>query len=216
MTPTIAYMTSGLVFGLSAGLSPGPLLTLVIAETLRHGIRSGIMISMAPLLTDLPIVGVTVFLLSRLADIQPLLGCISIVGAAFLAYLGFESLAFKGVALDPSPAKPKSIRKGVVANFLNPSPYLFWFSIGGPLMVKALGSGTMPAAGFIAAFYLLLVGSKVVLAVIVGKSRRFLKSTHYVYTVRLLGLALFAFSVLFLWDGLKLTGIVSGAVSGYH
>ena len=65
----------------------------------------------------------------------------------------------------------------------------------------------MPAAGFIFGFYLLLVGAKVFLAVIVGKSRRFLKSAHYVMTIRSLGIVLFGFAVMFLRDGLTFLGM---------
>ena len=36
-----AIVLSGLVVGLSAGASPGPLLSLVISETLNHGTRAG-------------------------------------------------------------------------------------------------------------------------------------------------------------------------------
>lgn len=36
-----AYLVSGIVFGLSSGLAPGPLLTLVLTETLRHGKKGG-------------------------------------------------------------------------------------------------------------------------------------------------------------------------------
>ena len=46
----------GVVFGLAAGLMPGPLLALVIQQTLRHGPGEGIKVAAAPLLTDLPIV----------------------------------------------------------------------------------------------------------------------------------------------------------------
>ncbi|MBT4876955.1 MAG: LysE family translocator, partial [Desulfobacula sp.] len=45
----IHYLTIGMVLGLSAGLAPGPLLTLVISETLLHDIRAGIKVAMAPL-----------------------------------------------------------------------------------------------------------------------------------------------------------------------
>ncbi len=141
MTRDVTFLLSGIAFGLSAGLSPGPLLTLVISETLKHGIHNGIKVAVAPLLTDLPIVAMAVFLLSHLADVKPLIGAISLVGAVFLLYLGYESLVFKGVELDTAPVRPKSFQKGIAANFLNPSPYLFWMSIGGPMMVKAMDIG---------------------------------------------------------------------------
>ena len=61
-----SFLFSGVVFGLSAGLSPGPLLTLVISETLKHNAKEGIKVSIAPILTDLPIVMITILVLSRL------------------------------------------------------------------------------------------------------------------------------------------------------
>lgn len=208
MAQDITFLLSGVTFGLSAGLSPGPLLTLVISETLKHGTRAGIKVAVAPLLTDLPIVGISVLLLSHLADAEPVLGVISLVGAVALAWLGFESVLFKGVVVENSRLKPKSVQKGLVANFLNPSPYLFWLSIGGPLMIKAFDKGMMPVLWFVGSFYLFLVGTKVILAVIVGNSRKFLKSTGYIYTVRVLGIILFGFMVMFLRDGLKFLGVI--------
>ena len=207
-----SFLFSGVVFGLSAGLSPGPLLTLVISETLKHDIKEGIKVSIAPVLTDLPIVMFTILVLSRLSNILPLLGVVSLLGSAFLIYLGYEGISFKGVDIDLEEAKPQSIRKGVIANFLNPAPYLFWFTIGAPLVLKALHLGIFPASAFILGFYVFLVGSKVLVAVVVGKSRFFLKSRNYIYTIRLLGIILLVFAVLFIKDGLELFGIIGQAI----
>jgi threonine/homoserine/homoserine lactone efflux protein len=51
----IAAVATGLVLGLSCGLAPGPLMALVLAQSLRHGAREGCKIALAPLLTDMPI-----------------------------------------------------------------------------------------------------------------------------------------------------------------
>ena len=133
----MTFLLSGVVFGLSAGLTPGPLLTLVVSETLRHGTKEGTKVSIAPLLTDLPIVSFTLFILSRMSDIQPVIGGIFLLGSLFLVYLGYENLSFKGIDFDLEHIKPQSLKKGVVANFLNPHPYLFWLSIGAPMVLKA-------------------------------------------------------------------------------
>lgn len=207
MKSQLTFLISGVILGLSGGLTPGPLLTLVISETLKHGIKEGIKISLAPLLTDLPIVFVAVYALSRLTDIGPLLGIIAICGAAFLIYLGYESLSFKGADLAVDQVRPQSLKKGVIANFLNPSPYLFWFSIGAPIILKASRISLSSAILFVFGFYLLLIGSKIVVAVLTGKSRQFLKSGRYVYTIRFLGILLLLFALLFLWDGLLYLGI---------
>jgi threonine/homoserine/homoserine lactone efflux protein len=208
MAPEITFLFSGVVFGLSGGLSPGPLLTLVISETLIHGAREGVKVSIAPLLTDLPIVVFTLVILSRLADILPLLGVISLLGGGFLLYLSYESLSFKGVEIDVEQIKPQSIKKGVMVNFLNPSPYMFWFTIGAPLVLKAFNISLLVAMLFILGFYLFLVGSKVLVAIVVGRSRFFLKSRNYIYTVRFLGIILLVFAVFFLKDSLKFFGII--------
>jgi threonine/homoserine/homoserine lactone efflux protein len=179
----------------------------VISETLKHGIRDGVKISLAPLITDLPIILVAVLLLSRLANVHFLLGLISLCGAAFLVYLGFESISFRGADLSAVSVNPQSLKKGIVANFLNPSPYLFWFSIGAPMVIKAADVSLLAAIFFIAGFYILLVGSKVIVAVLVGKSRQFLKSNRYIYTIRLLGVVLLFFALVFLRDGLGYLGV---------
>lgn len=201
-------MFSGVIFGLSGGLTPGPLLTLVISETLKHDVKEGIKVAIAPLLTDLPIVLITIVVLSRLENILPLLGVVSLLGSAFLTYLAYESISFKGVDIDLEQERPQSMRKGVIVNFLNPSPYMFWFTIGAPLVLKALNIGVFSAFLFVFGFYVFLVGSKVVVAVVVGKSRFFLKSRNYIYTVRFLGIILLVFAGLFLKDSLELFGVI--------
>jgi threonine/homoserine/homoserine lactone efflux protein len=199
--PEFTFLISGVVFGLSSGLIPGPLLTLVISETLKHGIREGIKISIVTLLSDLPIVLVTILILPRLSDIRPALGIISILGTIFLFYLAFESLSFRGSDID-SEAKPQSVKKGLITNLLNPNPYIFWLSIGAPTVVKAMDIGLLSASLFIFSFYFSLVGSKILVAFVTGRSRHFLKSGNFIYTIRALGLVLLIFAALFLKNAL--------------
>jgi len=205
MASELSFLISGIIFGLSSGLIPGPLLTLVISETLKHGIREGIKISIVPLLSDLPIVLVTILILTRLSDIRPALGIISILGAIFLVYLAVESLSFKGSDID-TETKPQSLKKGLITNLLNPNPYIFWLSIGAPTTVKAMDIGLLSASLFILSFYFSLVGSKIMVAFVTGRSRHFLKSRNFIYTIRVLGLVLLIFAALFLKNGLGYFG----------
>ena len=199
------FLILGIIFGISSGLIPGPLLTLVISETLKHGIREGIKVSIVPLLSDLPIVLVTILILTRLSDIRPALGIISILGSIFLVYLAIESLSFKGSDID-TETKPQSLKKGLITNLLNPNPYIFWLSIGAPTVVKAMDIGLLSASLFILSFYFSLVGSKIMVAFVTGRSRHFLKSRNFIYTIRALGLVLLIFAALFLKNGLGYFG----------
>lgn len=201
------YLISGTVFGLSAGFSPGPLTALVISETLKHNAAEGAKIAMAPLITDLPIIVAGVWAVSLAAGASWALGLIALVGGGYLARLGWESLRFRGVSGETETVPPRSFRRGVIANLLNPNPYLFWGTVGGPLLAQALTHSPAAAALFLVPFYGLLVGVKVGIAGVVGRSRRFLKSRVYVWINRGLGMVLWVFAALFLWEGIqRLTG----------
>ncbi len=204
----IHYLTIGTILGLSAGFAPGPLLTLVISETLQHDIKSGFKVAIAPIISDLPIIILTLFVLEKLSNFHSILGVISLLGGCFILFMGYEGVSTKGVALDFQEIKSKSLIKGVLANVLSPHPYLFWLSVGAPIMTKAMGQHISLALTFISSFYVFLVGSKIVLAVLVGKSKSFLRGKTYLYIMRFLGVVLCLLATLLFRDGLKLLEIL--------
>jgi len=73
----IGFLTIGLILGLSAGIAPGPLLTLVISETLRHDVKAGIRVALAPIITDAPVIILTILLSASLSEFNVILGGIS-------------------------------------------------------------------------------------------------------------------------------------------
>jgi threonine/homoserine/homoserine lactone efflux protein len=204
-----AAFVSGAVLGLSAGWSPGPLLTLVLTETLRSGIGAGIRIAAAPLITDTPIILVALLLMPRLNASLQAMGVITLAGAVFITWMAAESMAFNGRATEAPPVPAASIWRGVLANALNPSPYLFWFTVGGSLVLRTADQNRAAAAVFILVFYTGLVGSKMLLALVVGRYRRFLQSGVYVWTLRLLGCVLLVFAGRLLWDAAGFFGWVA-------
>lgn len=207
MAIDFTYIFTGFLLGLS-GLIPGPLFTLVVSETLKHGIKEGIKVSASPLITDLPIILITILILSRLSDTNDVLGVIAFIGSIFLIYMAFESFSFKGITSETTNQRSKSMRKGIIANLLNPSPYIFWFTIGTPTIVRASKEGFLNTLLFLFVFYFVLVGSKIVIAVITGKSKDFLNSRYYIYLIRFLGVVLFLFSLLFIKTGLSYFHII--------
>lgn len=207
MPSELTFIISGFLLGLS-GLIPGPLFTLVVSETLKYGIKEGIKVSFSPLITDLPIIVITILAFSRLSGIDHLLGIIAFTGSAFLMYLTFESFSFKGSEAVSDSGKSHSMKKGIIANLLNPSPYIFWFSIGAPTVVRAYGEGLMQASLFVITLYLTLVGSKVIIAIITGKSKNFLSSRYYIYLIRFLGIVMLGFAIFFLQSGLQYFNVI--------
>lgn len=197
------FISAGVLLGLSSGLSPGPLLTLVLTQTIRHNRAEGIKVALSPLITDLPIILITVLILGRLARFDIFLAIISFVGAIFLAYLGVESLRSKELNLDVKDSKSGSLKKGIIANFLNPSPYLFWTTVGTPLLLKAYKTDLLASILFMLLFYVCLTGSKVLVAFLADRSKQFINQKVYLILMRILGIALLIFSLIFLYDGVK-------------
>lgn len=197
------FISAGVLLGLTSGISPGPLLTLVLTQTIRHNRAEGIKVALSPLITDFPIILITVLILGRLAQFDIFLAIISFIGAIFLAYLGVESLRTRELNFDVKDSKSGSLKKGIIANLLNPSPYLFWATVGTPLMFKAYKTDLLTSIFFMVSFYVFLIGSKIVVAFLVDRSKQFINKRIYLILMRILGVALLIFSLIFLYDGFK-------------
>jgi len=165
---TALMFLSGMVMGLSGGLAPGPLTTLVVSQTLMYGRLEGMKAAFAPLVTDAPIILACMWILNRLAGTGWFLGSLSLLGAALLAYYGVECFRFQTAKAQREMKDPRSLWKGIWVNLLNPHPYLFWSTVGGPLMVRSFPDGWQPSACFLIGFYGSLVGAKLLMAAVSG------------------------------------------------
>jgi threonine/homoserine/homoserine lactone efflux protein len=204
----ITFLVTGSILGLSAGFAPGPLLVLVISETLQHDLKAGMKVALAPVLTDLPIIIFSLLVLVKLSRFHNILAIISILGAFFILYLGIKNIKIKGVHIDKETSPQRSLQKGILVNALSPHPYLFWLTVGGPTTIKAMDLGLLTACAFVLCFYILLVGSKIILALLVGRSRSYLQGNTYIYTMRMLGLVLILLAGFLFQDGLHLLRVI--------
>ncbi|MFC1729717.1 LysE family translocator [candidate division KSB1 bacterium] len=191
------YLFTGLLLGLTAGISPGPLQTLLISETIQHSRKAGILIALAPLISDLPIILIAIFIIQRLSKIDMAMGFISIAGSLYLLYLAYQSFRYKEVLHISDKAEIKSLKKGVAANFLNPHPYLFWSTVGAPTIITALGLNIVAPVFFIFGFYVMLIGTLITTALLIDKTKTFIKKHIYLWIIRFLGIILVFLAILF-------------------
>ncbi|MDZ7723022.1 MAG: LysE family translocator [candidate division KSB1 bacterium] len=198
------FLITGIVLGLSAGTSPGPLFALVVSESLRGTTADGIKVALSPLITDAPIILLCYFLLRQIQDLPLLLGVISCIGGVYVLYLGIQSLRVQPAAFKVSGRRrTAALWKGVVTNAASPHPYLFWISVGTPLMMRALETGALHIVLFLAGFYVCLVGAKTILAVVSGQSKRFLNESILVHVNRVMGVILIVFSLLLFYQAFR-------------
>lgn len=181
----LSYFLEGIALGFGSGVAPGPMFALVLSAALRGGFRNGAVVAMAPLITDIPIVMLCLTVVSQLSD--DVVRGLTLAGAAVLTWYAYEaardaltsSLSDVRGQAEHAPSARRSLRQGVTANFLNPSPWLFWIGVGGPLVTRAWEAAPANAVAFVVPFYVLLVGSKVVLAWAVGAGRGRLSDRGY-------------------------------------
>lgn len=201
---TLAFAAAGAAMGLSAGFAPGPLLTLVLSQTLTHGPAEGVKVALAPLVTDAPIVLAAWLLLSRFSGSPTVLGVLSLAGACLLVRYGWDCLAAPPPDAAAPARAPRSLLRGVAANFANAHPYLFWTAVGVPMLLDAAKTGPQAVVVFLAVFYAAIVGAKTAAALVAGRFRRFLGSRSYRLLMAVLGLSLFYYAASFARHGLSL------------
>jgi threonine/homoserine/homoserine lactone efflux protein len=197
-------LLAGVALGAAAGFSPGPLLALVISATVQRGFGAGTRVAMAPLVTDAPIIAVTALAVGLLTE--GVLTGLAVGGAAYLFWLGTRTvLHSRSVAL-PGPGQAvagRDLRRGVIANLLNPHPWLFWVTVGVPILVTAWDRSPIDGIVFLAGFYVLLVGSKVAIAALVAAGRRRMTPRWYRLAVLASGIILLLAGLLLLWEALS-------------
>ncbi|MEA2110283.1 MAG: LysE family translocator [Pseudomonadota bacterium] len=204
----LTSLGSGLVFGLTAGISPGPLLALVISETIRDGFKAGLQVAMAPLISDLPIILISILILSKLSRSTPVLGIITLAGAIFIAYLAYECFHTATLNQQPEESNTGSLIKGIISNLLNPHPYIFWLTIGGPILLAPGKNHWITGGLFLVAFYFCLVGAKIGIAALIAGCQAGFSATIYRRINYILGTILVIFALIFLYNGLQYLRII--------
>ncbi len=198
--------------GLAAGVSPGPLLTLVVQATLARGFPAGLRVALAPLLTDIPVILIALLALDQ-APAHWLAG-LSVIGGVFVVVMGVSTWREEPpvlVATDDGgapvaaivPARSRDLWRGALVNFLSPHPWLTWATVLGPQLVVLWRRDRALAGGFLVLFYTLLVGCKIVIAGLVARGRKHLRPRGYRLALRACALLLLGFGTLLVAHGLN-------------
>jgi len=182
---------TGLTLGLTAGLKPGPLGIFVIHQTMTKGSKDGFIASLAPWISDGPIILLSLFLTVALKDLTWFVSLISLAGSLYLISIAVKILKAPH-SINPSKGGGSSSLLGAVkVNLLNPSPYIFWLTIGGGIISKGtLLEGVL----FIAAALGTLSMTKFTVAVLMQRLGKRFNPKIYSLVLRALSLPLFLFS----------------------
>ncbi len=196
------YLMTGVTYAFAAAVQPGPFQAYLVSSVLTFGWRRTLPAVFAPILSDVPIICLVLFVLTR---VPPLFAnALRIAGGLFLLYLAagaFEAFRHYAPAL---PSRTGSARRtfleAATVNVLNPNPYLGWSLVMGPAVLGAWRVSPSYGVALVVAFYLtMFVFTGVMLLAFAGA--RTLGPRLGRALVGLSAVALAAFGMYQLWNG---------------
>jgi len=165
----LTYILQGLTLGFAAGAQPGPFQTYLITQSLANGWRKTIIAAFAPLVSDGPIILITLLLLKQLP--KSLQRGLYIAGGLFILYLAWNSFkqwqAFDESTEDSSQNQ-QGLWKAAMMNLISPGPYIFWSLVSGPIFLRGLSESPSKGIGFMAGFYGMMILLNVIVIVVIG------------------------------------------------
>jgi len=196
----IGLIIAGVSLGIIEGIKPGPLLTMVIRETLSGGIRAGARTAAAPIFTDGPLIIISLFAANWFASNSIVLAVISILGSFFLMKMGVECFSINPPTIqDNNYDYTTSFKRGILTNLLNPNVYIFWFLIGGPLMARAAIKEPLAPIGYAISFLVAHTVVNIMIAYFFDRTRGQNSNSYYKISLSICGFAMILFSVGFLF-----------------
>ncbi len=199
-----AYLIQGIVYGFAAAVQPGPFQTYIISQTLRNGWRKTLPAALAPLISDGPILILTLAVLSRLPvwleRFLYIAGGVFILYLAFGAFVAWRDFDEAKIVTTASTGRQSAVRAAMM-NALSPGPYLYWSLVTGPILLTGWRQAPGIGLGFLLSFYATMVLSLGGIILVFGTAQQFGPKVNRV----LLGvsaIALAGFGMYQLWLGL--------------
>ena len=208
VTSASALILAAITLGIIEGVKPGPLMAVVISETMIHNWKSGLKVALVPLITDGPVILLSVILYELLTINAIAQAIIGFMGSLILIWLGIDCFKKSKIKFDESPKESHSFKKGIITNLTNPNMYLYWVLIGAPFLLEAYSINTSYPFLFIGGFFAAFIVLKMSIAILVDKSKDFLNTSGYKRMLQFSGIALFVFSGMFLFDALSILEVI--------
>lgn len=175
MFPTIVLPAISL--GLSATSIPGPLQAYLLNITLNYGWRRGLLVIFSPLITDGPIIFITVFVLQQVPEWA--IQLIRFGGGFLLLWIawgawqqlksGAEFTASDTTVTKGTISPAKVLGTAAAMNVFSPGPYLFWSTVTGPLLLEALEISVWAGFAMLLGFYGTFLGGMAVLVILFNR-----------------------------------------------
>jgi len=201
-------LTTGFLIGLGIAVTPGPILLLIISETLRRGYRAGLLVIMSPITVDLCFMVPLALTIQTLLTSKPFQIVIGLAGGAYLTWLGYTTLRtaitknranLNQIKMDTKSFRSTfdSYKKGVAVHFLNPFAYAFWITIGGLMLTRGFQYGILGPMAFLVGMYFGIIIIELAWVYFSSKGKLIFNQTAYKILLAISGLILIGFGAYF-------------------
>jgi threonine/homoserine/homoserine lactone efflux protein len=144
----VVMFLSSLLIAYSGALMPGPMLTVVVAETPRQGARAGPLVVLGHAILELTLLVLLVIGLGPVLEHEGVQAVLQIAGGLMLVWTAaamIVALARHRVSVDweggADGGKARAVFMGIVSSLANPYWTIWWVTIGLGLLTKAYALG---------------------------------------------------------------------------
>ena len=155
----LPYLIFGITYGFAAAAQPGQFQAYVVSQSLANGWRRTFPVAFAPILSDMPIVPLAMFILANVPTL--LIHLLQLAGGLFLLYLAAGAVTacrnYRSPDAAPASSAQQTVIKAAVVNLLNPNPYIGWALVMGPLLLKAWREAPANGIALVVSFYVTMI-----------------------------------------------------------
>lgn len=184
-------VSAAIVLGFAAAVSPGPLLALLISETIKYGKKEGVAVSVSPLFTDFPIFIFSYFAVYRqIYSIYQLFEILYIIGGIVLIYFGYKNIKYHYKTFNHVKTEKGIVSafvKGFIINLFNPYTYIFWFGVA----INFFSEDFFHTFIFFISFFIAFLITEFTIIIFVDKSKKFVDKNIYTAIIKFVGLVFF-------------------------
>ncbi|MBQ9873998.1 MAG: LysE family transporter [Thermoguttaceae bacterium] len=207
LTTYASAASLGAGFGINGSISPGPMQTLLISETLLNGVKSSWRVAIISLVSDPIALTIAILALTNLPDWA--VACFAFAGATVLFKIAWGAIKTKSEDFELKKKAPISFFQIWLANVTNPNLWIYSFTINGIAISEFWKQGGFPlSATYVFAFYSTMIACNFATAFIVGAMRRAFKPKGLVIANRVLGILMFALALGFVYTGITKVGLI--------
>lgn len=199
------------VVGFSGAMMPGPLLTVTITESARQGMVAGPLLMVGHAILEFVLIAALVLGLKRFLDNRLFETIVSVLGGAFLLWMGYGMLrdAWSGnIALDLTVKNGQTligpVMAGILVSLSNPYWSIWWSTIGLNYITSAWKYGLTGLALFFTGHILADFTWYGAVSFAVAKGRSLMSDTLYRGIIAVCGAFLVALAFGFIWNGARI------------